>query len=126
MRAALALPLALSLGVALALPYSSASAQSAKPSYKQLDLKGREKSYWKRRARSIEQRVAEARELYEAAHAAYLDGRQRRRARGEKKAELAAQLEAARAELEVAELDLAALPEEARKAGAPPGWIRLE
>jgi hypothetical protein len=93
-----------------------------------------EEQAWRERARSARQRVEESKERVSRLEAeskklendfyAWDDGQYRDnviKPAWDKKRE---ELETARRDLEAAEKDLADLPEQARKAGALPGWIR--
>lgn len=90
------------------------------------DRYGRGPEYWRKRVLEARERVAEARERFEAARQAYRDARQRNYPRGEAVEKIERELQAAREALKQARADLEALPEEARRAGALPGWLRVE
>ncbi len=85
-----------------------------------------QRAYWQERARSLHAAVRDARSRVSAAEARYTRLRKKIRARGDKKVEAVSELEEARRELADAEARLEALPDEARRAGALPGWIRVE
>lgn len=99
-----------------------------------VDLNGHDEAYWKQRASSVRQRAAEAQRLLEAARQeekreetdfyAWDDGQYRDNVI--KPAWDKAREETARAEqeLKAAQLELENLEDDARKAGAMPGWIR--
>jgi hypothetical protein len=79
---------------------------------------------WQTRQLEAIHSVENARDRYRAASAAYQQMRHRRRIRGERKAQVIAELAAAREALEEAERALVEFNEDARRAGVPPGWLR--
>ena len=83
------------------------------------------RAYWQNRAREVHATRQTALRRYQAAVAAYESMRSRKRLRGAKKAAVIAERGKAKEALRQAEEALEALPEQARKADAPPGWIRL-
>ncbi|UCE85167.1 MAG: hypothetical protein JSU66_12550 [Deltaproteobacteria bacterium] len=91
-----------------------------------LDFEGNGPDYWRERVLEVRARLTAARKRENAARTAYKNMRQRRHPRGEAAAEIEAEFEAATREREQAEAALEALDEEARQAGAPPGWLRVE
>ncbi len=108
----------------LATPPSAAAEETGFPA--DVDLEGNGPDYWRERALEARANVAEARERSTAAETAYRSMRQRRRPRGAARATIEAEYEEARVELAKAEQELMALDEEARRAGAPPGWLRVD
>lgn len=68
--------------------------------------------------------VEEARARQESAEVAYKRMRHRRNDRGETKAAILAEREAANEALAQAERDLEQFLDQARRAGIPPGWLR--
>lgn len=82
------------------------------------------RAWWQEHARELHasQRAAQAR--HEAAVAAYERMRSRGYPAGDARAAIVAERDAAAEALRAAERELEALPEQARRAGAPPGWIR--
>jgi len=88
------------------------------------DERDENRDYWQKRYRELKQRVEAARSEHERALAAYSKGRQRNRLRGEPKVEVMDRLDRAKRELAEAERAWSAFPEEARRAGALPGWFR--
>lgn len=78
---------------------------------------------WQQEMRDARQALAEARERHEAAEVAYKRMRHHSRGRGEVKAAILAEREEAARALAEAERRLEELPEEARRAGVPPGWL---
>jgi hypothetical protein len=90
------------------------------------DPDAEERQAWQETLRQARADLASARARYTAADLAYKRMRHRDRDRGGKKAAILAEREAAQGELEAAEARLEALPEEARRAGVPPGWLRFE
>jgi hypothetical protein len=84
-----------------------------------------QRAYWEARADDARARVANAQDRVAAAEESYQDLRQRKNERGDTKAKITSERDAAAAELEAALRYLEEeLPEEARRAGALPGWIR--
>ena len=76
-------------------------------------------------------RIADAQHALDAANTRYAQAiksyghlRHRRRQRGERKAEVLREQEAAREEVTVATRGLEETLEAARRAGVPPGWVR--
>lgn len=68
--------------------------------------------------------VANAKARVVASEKALRKARQRDRLKGESRVEIYAEIDAAKIELEAAEAVLATIPEDARQAGVPPGWLR--
>ena len=91
-----------------------------------VDLDGNGSEYWRGRVLDSRARLDAARKRHSAAQTAYQKMRQRRHPRGEAAAEITAEFEAAKLELEGSEAAVEALDEEARRAGALPGWLRVE
>jgi hypothetical protein len=82
-------------------------------------------AYWRARAQEARDRVAAARERVAESDEDYARMRHRRNERGEPRAEITQDRSGAHAELEAALRYLESeLPEEARRAGALPGWLR--
>ncbi len=82
-------------------------------------------AYWRAKAKAARERVDLAQERVAEAEHEYQNLRQRRRARGEPRSGIAAERDAAHRALEEAIAYLEeGLPEEARQAGALPGWLR--
>lgn len=82
-------------------------------------------AYWRAKAKAARERVELAQQRVTAADYEYNNRRQRQRRRGEYRAEVSAERDAARRELDEAVQYLeVGLPEEARQAGALPGWLR--
>ncbi len=82
-------------------------------------------AYWRTRAEEARDRVAAARERVAETNEDYARMRHRRNERGEPRAEITQERTGAHAELEAALRYLESdLPEEARRAGALPGWLR--
>lgn len=90
------------------------------------DASREERAMWEQRLRDARAALAAARARHEAAELAYKHMRHRDRARGEARAAILEEREAARRALEEAEARLEALPEAARRAGVPPGWLRID
>lgn len=88
------------------------------------DPEAEQRAYWQERKAELERTYEEARLRFERAEAEYSRGRRANRAKGERRAELKRDLAEARKALAQAESELEAFPEEARRAGVPPGWIR--
>ncbi len=112
--------LGLALGIATALPLGAPVSADSPASVSANDGH----AYWRELYRDTLERRAAAHQRLETARTVYRDGRQRKRLRGERKRAALAELEVAQAELDAAELELEALPERARRAGVPPGWLR--
>ncbi|MCG8588153.1 MAG: hypothetical protein MJE66_02600 [Proteobacteria bacterium] len=83
-----------------------------------------EKARWQELYRALWEAVDEAEAKIAATQEKYRDGRQKRRLRGEEKALLLEEMKAARAERTKAREELERFPEDARRAGVPPGWLR--
>jgi hypothetical protein len=98
--------------------------EAASPS--DLDLDGNGAEYWRGRVLDSRARLDAARKRHAAALTAYQNMRRHRHPRGEAATEIEAGFEAATLELEQSEAAVEALDEEARRAGAPPGWLRVE
>ena len=84
-----------------------------------------DEAYWRSRALATHRDAADARARYDAASAEYSRARASHRARGDRRAELVEKKRAAEDALEDAERRLTELPDEARRAGVPPGWVRV-
>jgi hypothetical protein len=82
------------------------------------------KAEWQARYRSLLDSVSEAASRYEAAKAVYSKNRQINRKRGDARFDINTELSEAQIELADARVALEDFPEEARRAGVPPGWLR--
>ena len=80
--------------------------------------------HWVARYETLRSHEKELSEGLEKARAEYSRGRRGNRLRGEKRAEVVQEIERLEKELVDARRKLADFPEEARKAGALPGWFR--
>ncbi len=110
---------ALALALTAAVSFAAAGSPSGK------DEREREvRVRWQSRHLEALHNLEHARGRYRAATAEYQQMRHRRRIRGERKAQVIAEHDAAREALEEAERVLAEFNEEARRAGVPPGWLR--
>jgi predicted ribosome quality control (RQC) complex YloA/Tae2 family protein len=69
-------------------------------------------------------KLAQAKARMTASEKALRKARQRNRLKGESRTAIYAEIEAAKDELETAENNAAQIPESARRAGVPPGWLR--
>ena len=69
-------------------------------------------------------KLAQAKARFTASEKALRKARQRDRLKGESRTAIYAEIEAAKVELETAENNAARIPESARRAGVPPGWLR--
>ena len=119
-RGALATLVALGLGAPLAgAPLAPSPARAQDPGSSDAV-----RAEWQGRYRDLIEQQRMALERLEAARAAYADGRQRKRLRGEHKLEVMEELGHAEADYQKARDELEAFPEEARRAGIPPGWLR--
>jgi hypothetical protein len=84
-----------------------------------------QEAYWRARSDEARQRVEAARARVASAEESYGNMRHRSRKRGEPRAIVSDERTAAHSELEAALKYLEEeLPEEARRAGALPGWLR--
>jgi hypothetical protein len=111
--------------IALALALTAAvSFAAAKRSSGQDEREQQVREQWQSRQLEAIHSVENTRDRYRAASAEYQRMRHRRRARGERKAQVMAELDAAREAVAEAERVLAEFNEEARRAGVPPGWLR--
>lgn len=90
----------------------------------QEERKAERKAYWQDLYRTALERERKAEARLDAAQATWSRGRGDDRLRGEPRAAALKELEDARKELEKARADVASIPERARQAGAPPGWLR--
>jgi hypothetical protein len=79
---------------------------------------------WVQAIRDAQDDLATARWRYEEARKSYSKMKQRRKARGARKAALVLERDEAAAALTKTEHDLEQLLLSARRAGVPPGWIR--
>jgi hypothetical protein len=82
------------------------------------------RSMWMQRYQVTQRRVRDAEARLAVAEEAYQQMRHRQRFRGEAKADVVAELAAAREELAVAQAEFDEIPELARQAGVEPGWLR--
>lgn len=82
-----------------------------------------QKEYWQDRYRRLRQDAARLEFNAERARKAYTLSRRWNYPRGEARLKLFQQIEDAEAELESVRKEIAALPTEARRAGALPGWL---
>jgi hypothetical protein len=82
------------------------------------------KEYWQKRYAQILVRAAGAERQLAMSRVAYRESRQRDRPRGEARQQLVVALQEAETEYEAASKLLAEFPEDARRAGIPPGWLR--
>jgi hypothetical protein len=85
-----------------------------------------QKEMWQGRFRAAREEVAAARVRHREARDAYAQMRHRRRDRGEEKQKILEELTASEVALEESENALTELFESARRAGVPPGWMRME
>ena len=109
------------IGCALLLPsllVATAAAQEP-PSFTDL-----ERRVWQQRYRGLLQQIEQAQLDLDTARGAYNKRRQRERLRGEHRKQAVAAIEEAETRLRDAQQGLDELPDEARKAGIPPGWLR--
>lgn len=84
----------------------------------------RQMAYWQERARALAEQVRDATARLAAGREQYTRIRHHRRIRGEDKVTVLTEIARAEADLGDAQAALERLPEEARRAGAPPGWLR--
>jgi len=83
-----------------------------------------DRTTWVEAIRDAQEDLAAARGRYEEARKSYSKMKQRRNARGARKADLVQERDEAAAALSEAERSLEQLLLSARRAGVPPGWIR--
>ena len=83
-----------------------------------------QKTYWQNRHEQLAERVRDAGARVEATRAEYVRGRHHYKIRGENYVRVLTQIAKAESDLMEAQRELRGLPEEARRAGAPPGWLR--
>ena len=109
----------------LTLLVASAPPVSADPSEPPAGLSEQEQmAYWQGRGRALAGRVRDASARLAAGREQYQRIRHHRRIRGEDKVGVLTEIARAEADLIDAQAALERLPEEARRAGAPPGWLR--
>lgn len=96
----------------------------AQPASVRMTAEQRSKFEWQRRYREAIARERLARSEFEQASVAWSRGMRRQRLRGERRVKARERLDAAEAELREATRDLESVPEEAHRAGVPPGWLR--
>ena len=109
----------LAMALTAALSFAAAAGPSRNDEREQIEQRN-----WQSRHLAVVQDVENARHRYRAASAEYQQMRHRRRMRGERKAKVLAELDAAREALEDAEQRLVEFNAEARRMGVPPGWLR--
>ena len=81
---------------------------------------------WREQLLAANQQVAIAQQRNAAAHRAYKSMRHRRRPRGEGKQAIMDELEFSREEIARAQQKLEKLERAARRAGAPPSWLKFD
>jgi len=118
MRRWLVRMLILTLLVASA-PTVSADPSEAPPAFSEEE----QMAYWQGRGRALAERVRDASARLAAGREEYQRIRHHRRIRGEDKVAVLTEIARAEADLIEAQAALERLPEEARRAGAPPGWL---
>jgi hypothetical protein len=82
------------------------------------------KAEWQQRYRSLVRSVEQLRTELEENRAAYSKAKQRDRLQGSRREQLVEQIASNEKRLAELETELAAFPDEARRAGVPPGWLR--
>lgn len=115
---------ALACGSPLAAVVLVPAEATAQPAPAKQGEEDRAKKAWQDRYRDAFARERAARVELEAARTAYTKGRNRQRLRGDKRAQAVERIRVAEVELAEATRDLEVVPEEARRAGVPPGWLR--
>ena len=85
----------------------------------------KQRAKWQKRSVDAYRGLAEARQRHDAAVANYSRLRSHNRDRGDARVNALHERAEAEANLAAAETRLESLSEEARKAGVPPGWIRV-
>ena len=111
------------VAAALALPFLTRAADD--PAVDEASYEAR-KEMWQGRFRTAREAVVAARARHREALEAYAQMRHRRRERGEEKQKILEELTASEVALEESENSLEELFESARRAGVPPGWMRME
>ena len=81
------------------------------------------KAYWQARYQEVQTEYQEASDERDAANLALRKARQRNRLKGARREEIMAELTKAEARYAAAAQAKSALPEQARRAGAEPGWF---
>jgi hypothetical protein len=81
-------------------------------------------AYWVGKHREVTLEYQDASKEFEEATAAYNKARQRNRLQGERRVELTEARDAAQKRYAAATQAIEAFPDEARRAGASPGWFR--
>lgn len=115
---------------ALGVPVARADGAGTKPTRPGVqapaspDPETAEREHWQKRKRELEKAVDDAQARIDRAEATYGRGRRANRLRGQQKVDALKELDEARQQLADAQKALEAFPEEARRAGVPPGWIR--
>lgn len=82
------------------------------------------RDYWIEQWHGLQEQKQELTRQLEEARIEFRHGRRANRGRGDERAEVLERIARLEGELAIAEEELAAFPEKARKAGALPGWFR--
>ncbi len=85
-----------------------------------------DREQWRERLLAANREVASAQKRGAAAQRAYKAMRHRRRPRGDAKQAIMEEIELSREELARAQKDLGRLERAARRAGAPPSWLKFD
>jgi hypothetical protein len=109
---------------AVVLATGALSAVPTAPAQELRDTQEDESKVWKQRYRAALEAEQTSRLALAEAEAAYRRGRSRHTLRGDERVAAFERVEALREQHREASRALAALPEEARRAGALPGWLR--
>lgn len=88
------------------------------------DAQAVKRAEWQKRYREAIEAERQAEARVEAAQAAWTRGRRNNRLRGEPRIKADRELREAKKALAEARSELAKIPEEARREGVPPGWLR--
>jgi hypothetical protein len=82
------------------------------------------RDYWVKKHQNLQAEVLDLRSRFDLLDTQYRKSRQRNYPRGEERNRIRAERDAVEKELAVKEQELADFPDEARRAGALPGWFR--
>lgn len=124
MNRLLAVLVALSVGSPIAVVVFAPGELRAEPTPARIRAEERSKFEWQQRYRLAIARERSARVEYERASMAWKRGMRRHRLRGDRRVKARERLQDAEAQLHAAASDLESIPEDARRAGVPPGWLR--
>ncbi len=124
MNRLLAVLVALSVGSPIAVVVFAPGEVRAEPTAARMTAEERFKFEWQQRYRLAIARERTARVEYEQANLSWKRGMRRHRLRGDRRVRARERLQDAEAQFQAAMTDLESIPEDARRAGVPPGWLR--